>query len=71
MTVTQDPPVSPADEPAPVEEHGFESDRQAIKKDILDEETLEKELQELERQADELQKARARQDASRRKQDQQ
>lgn len=69
MTGTQDPPVSPPDEPAPVGEPGFESDRQAIKKDILDEETLEKELQELERQADELQKARARLNASRQRQD--
>jgi hypothetical protein len=63
MSGAQNPPSIP-DESAEGQRPDFETDRQAIKEDLLEEEALDRELQELEKEAEELEKARARRNAS-------
>jgi hypothetical protein len=68
MSRVNDPPSNP-DAPAPDAEPPVETDGEAIKKDLLAEEALEKDLLELEREAEELEKARKRRIALRERED--
>ncbi len=62
MSGAEDSP-SHRGEPVQGQEPAIETDGQNIKKDLLEEEILEKDLLELEREAEELDRARARRKA--------
>ena len=70
MSRAKDPhPLSHPYDPAQSAEPPIETDSEAIKKDLLAEEALERDLLELEREAEELEKARERRIALRERED--